>query len=186
MTRGVERETLRDSLRAMIGAARELSPADDEHLVDAFLDDLEARIGHQVDTVSPRHPRSRAEAPSAQISWQWAVWGLLFVLAAGIILAASLRVTVGPLAALAVLILGVETLIGLQFIAFHTTNGRYITQEQGWIDSGTAPRIVVRTYGSDSLFQRDARRLVGLGYEIGVHRTVGGRIEVTYRRVGHI
>lgn len=74
------------------------------------------------------------------------------------------------------------------FFSWLVSDRKWEKQEQAWKASGRYPRIVVRTYDDDELYQRDASRLVDLGFEI-VSQSVNTRMlglwpshtKVTYR-----
>jgi len=80
----------------------------------------------------------------------------------------------------------------MSFYSWMVTDRKWEKQERGWRASGNCPPVVVRTYDDDDLYQRDAGRLVGLGYEI-VSQSVQNRLlgyltphtKVTYQRAGN-
>ncbi|MBV9281841.1 MAG: hypothetical protein JOZ41_17320 [Chloroflexi bacterium] len=183
-----QRDSLRDELAALLAARQELSAGDEQYLIESFLDHVEGEIDRRSrERVAGRLPQGRGLRRP-----EWRGGSATNIVAAAIALLVLALLFLGavvhqPTAGLAVFISVVGILILLP-LTINTSldrarERRYIAEEESWLGTGALPPLVVRTYTTDGIFQRDASRLYDLGYRIETQQRFGNKTKVTYARV---
>lgn len=182
-----DREGLHDELMAMLAAGREMPAADDEHLVDTFLDRLdgERRLQQRSRSAVPVQAGVATwyrPGPHAMFSRGTSI--ALIVLGLSLLALLASLPTAHSIALLFALVAIVSGAVAVPNMAKGYLNFRHdqrtLRQEEYWLETGVRPPLVLRTYTSDRVFQHDASRLLELGYKIqGQQRVVGGQ-KVTY------
>jgi hypothetical protein len=182
-----DRDDLHDELMAMLAAGREMPPADDEHLVDTFLDRLDGE--------RPLQQRSRSALPMQAGAATWYRPGPHDMFSRGtsialVVLGVSLLAllvslpTAHSIALLFAIVAIVAGAVAVPNMAKGYLNYRHdqrtLRQEKSWLETGVRPPLVLRTYTSDIVFQHDASRLLQLGYKIQAQQNVFGGQKVTY------
>jgi hypothetical protein len=170
---------LRENLAALLAAQRELSADDQPYLIESFLDDVERHIEEHV--IVQLDLQRAAGGRERQITYvRVAVEVLVAFVIAVFVVGVALRQNTGliGLAGFAALLLLVP--LGLRAFFRRSFEPRYIQQEHAWVQEGRRPPVVVRAYNTDRDFQRDATRLLALGYEIKAQQKTGDGTHVTY------
>jgi hypothetical protein len=189
LTVPADRDDLHDELMAMLAAGREMPPADDEHLVDTFLDRLDGelrpqRVAHSAVPVPASAATWYRPGPHAVFSRSTSIALIVLGLSLLALLASLPTANSNAIALLFAAVAIVSGAVAVPNMAKEYLNFRHdqrtLRQEKSWLETGVRPPLVLRTYTSDIVFQHDASRLLQLGYKIQAQQNVFGGQKVTY------
>ncbi len=172
-------DEMQEKLAALLAAQAELSTDDQPYLIESFMADVERHIEERVTMrVKLQSVAGRRERQLSYIRVLAEV--LVAFLIAVFFVGVALHHNTGLMGLAGFTALLLLFPLGLRTFFHRSFEQRYIQQESAWVQEGRRPPVLVRTYNTDRDFQRDATRLLGLGYKIRAQQKAGGGMHVTY------